>query len=266
MTKKADAKVVIDCSTEKTRPARRLSIEERTLPKRLRSSEPDVTVVVGGVEFFHYKLILCMSCSFFDTAFSSQMKETQNGCCRIEFPDKNPDEWPQVHRFLDPFESVGVEDLLEVVPTEGNGTGLEIIQLLQWFDYLGLVALVKKADQVAAKKLKYHYENENCGPSHSLWNRIKYLPCPHTQNELKNLAKHTIGEVISYMQVETDYSLLGEVKKYVLDDECGEEMWGFLTSKVRLPPRMLQELDKKTIVESPTFNYLLALCARISSH
>jgi hypothetical protein len=34
--------------------------EEERAPKRIKAMEPDLTVVVKGVEFYHYKLELCM--------------------------------------------------------------------------------------------------------------------------------------------------------------------------------------------------------------
>jgi hypothetical protein len=63
-----------------------LSEEERT-PKKLKALEPDLIVDVGGIEFYHYKAILCSGCDFFDKIQSSEMKE--NGRIESSFQTKS---------------------------------------------------------------------------------------------------------------------------------------------------------------------------------
>jgi len=70
--------------TKKKRKSR-LSEKERT-PKKLKAA--------GGEEFYHYNIILCSGCDFIDTMLSTQMRENDES--RIEFPDRNPEEWLEV--------------------------------------------------------------------------------------------------------------------------------------------------------------------------
>ena len=58
------------------------------VPKKLRTCEPDVTVVVGrgdkAREFCHYSVVLMFSCDYFDAMLSNKMKECRE--MRITFP------------------------------------------------------------------------------------------------------------------------------------------------------------------------------------
>ena len=58
----------------------------------IRSSiEPDLTIIVGGVEFQQYSQTLCSWSEYFDKALKSGMKESHSK--RFEFPDRDPKEW-----------------------------------------------------------------------------------------------------------------------------------------------------------------------------
>lgn len=71
-------------------------------PKRFECHDgPDVTVVVGGVEFEEYSHSLRLWSGYFDAAFRSGMKESETK--RFEFPDKNPREWEFIRQLFLPF-------------------------------------------------------------------------------------------------------------------------------------------------------------------
>lgn len=63
--------------------------------KKLRSQKPDIIVSVGSgdnkQEFECYRFILCYGCDYFDTMLSHSLCETETS--RIEFPDKDPEDW-----------------------------------------------------------------------------------------------------------------------------------------------------------------------------
>jgi hypothetical protein len=67
---------------------------------RRRISEPDLTVVVGGREFLHHSVLLCLASEYFDTMLSSDTREAHTG--RIECPYGDPEEWVRFCRYLDP--------------------------------------------------------------------------------------------------------------------------------------------------------------------
>jgi hypothetical protein len=63
---------------------------------------PDVTVVVGTgdnqQEFECYKVVLSFASPYLDAMLSNDMVENNNS--RIEFPDKDPDEWKIVYGYM----------------------------------------------------------------------------------------------------------------------------------------------------------------------
>ena len=90
-------------------------------PKKVKIMEPDVVVIVGGKEFKEYSNYLCSISEYFDAAFRSGMKESQE--MKFEFPDKNPDEWEFIMSLSTPLASTEIdEDNLDVA--------------LTWFDEL----------------------------------------------------------------------------------------------------------------------------------
>lgn len=70
--------------------------------KKLRSQPPDVTVAVGEggalQEFECYKVVLSIASPYFDAMFSAGMRENETH--RIEYPDKDPEEWKIFYQFL----------------------------------------------------------------------------------------------------------------------------------------------------------------------
>jgi hypothetical protein len=63
-----------------------LSEKERTPKAKLKALEPDLTVVVGGIELYHFKAVFCSGCDFFDKMISFEMKE--NGRIESSFQTK----------------------------------------------------------------------------------------------------------------------------------------------------------------------------------
>lgn len=74
--------------------------------KKLRSQDPDIIVVVGNdqdnnkQEFKCYSFILCYASDYFDTMLSHSLLEKQTS--KIELPDKDPEEWKEFYKFMDP--------------------------------------------------------------------------------------------------------------------------------------------------------------------
>ena len=115
-------------------------------PKRSRTEEPDFTVIVGTgdqkQEFQCYRLILSLGSGYFDSMFSSGMKEVTNK--EISFPDMDPEGWKEVYKFIDKmsyeaskvthdnivllvpwFHLLQMEDKLQECDTLLDGTGTE---------------------------------------------------------------------------------------------------------------------------------------------
>lgn len=93
-------------------------VDDVHCPKKLRSSQPDVKVVVGGESFYHYSSIFCNCSDYFDAMLASNMKEGATKA--IEFPDMYPDEWKHVYHFFEPAAAthvdIDVESISMLVP------------------------------------------------------------------------------------------------------------------------------------------------------
>ena len=72
--------------------------------KRIRSMPNDVTVVVGAgenqqeFECYNYKVVLSIASPYLDAMLSNEMVE--NSTSRIEFPDKDPEEWKILYGYM----------------------------------------------------------------------------------------------------------------------------------------------------------------------
>jgi hypothetical protein len=242
------------------RSAAQLSEEERTLPKRFKSVDPDVTVVVGGVEFYHYKTIMCSRCEFFDNMFSAGMRESKDN--RIEFPDKNPDEWIEIYKLLSLEGSElrkEIEGKINPTPFHIHKANQKTFTLIFWFDYLGLCDVVEICDQVAAGGRQEHYQKRpHEYPAYSDWVTLKYLPCPLLLAVVKEQVKSVLFS-FKFKLAPIDPKVFSHVQKYLLDDQCGEESWALLVSKAKFPDEMLEKMDRETIVTAPLFKYLIEM-------
>ena len=236
-------------------PASIMSEEERT-PQTLKFSDPDFTVVVGegnnAVEFYHYKHLLAAACPYFDDMFSSGMKESKEN--KVNFPDKDPDSWLIVYRCLVSLtDGMLVGDISSLIRRFVREEG-EMMELLSWLDFLGVTTLARHLDEITATQIHNYFVEESYYPSHEHWSQWKYHPCPLIKKVLKEHFKRRLEWIIHGDYQASDKE---NVINYLLDDECGEEIFQFLLSKVTFPDQTLKDLDKETIVSNPLFWSLL---------
>jgi hypothetical protein len=269
-------------------------IEELT-PKLLQSAEPDLTIVVGSEEFHHYKQILCQACPFIDTALANEMKESTESC--LLFPDRKPNVWRLVYLMLDPFVSEEEKDgLFKSLPnplygpfTAGDVRALglegepalkttsELLELLSFLDYLDMESLVKQYDRQLAKHLVYYHINVPLwvgGPrvhpsGYVSWLICKSYPCPLTLKVIKERYKVEMLLVAFELSSQTKNCRLStlvcrfdSVTKFLLDDQCGEEMWQHLLSHVDFPDELLDNESREELVDDPCFKSLLEMAGR----
>ena len=113
--------------------------------KGIRSQAPDVTVSVGSgeskQEFKCYKVVLSFASPYLDAMLSSSMKEGEMS--RVDFPDKDPEEWKLFHNFISPGK-IGTDNCAEI--SHDN-----VMVLLPWFHELQINYYVKKCDDYLAK-------------------------------------------------------------------------------------------------------------------
>ena len=134
--------------------------------------------------------------------------------------------------------------------------------MLEWFDALGLGLFVNQCDETNAKRLyafARRYNPKHC-PRYQVWTTFKDLDCPKTHTVLKEQAKIGIRNIMKGLPQTSAH--LPEVESYLLDDVCGHELWEFLVDKAQFPSKMVDSMDRQTIVQSPFFPYLLEVCGR----
>jgi hypothetical protein len=89
-----------------------------------------VTVVAGGVEFYHHRIFLCMASPVMDRMLAAKMKESNSN--RIELKNMDPDEWLRVYKFLSLDKAEQDKDLAPSAMTHKTA-----LTLLACLDYLG---------------------------------------------------------------------------------------------------------------------------------
>lgn len=119
--------------------------------KRITSQEPDVTIIVGSgknkKEFQSYGVILAASSPYFDAMLSSGMREGETR--RIEFPDKDPEEWTLVMQCMDPANATLLPDH-EQSPLDKTNAA----ELVPWFHELQMDNYLSKCDSILAALVK----------------------------------------------------------------------------------------------------------------
>lgn len=143
--------------------------------KRLKSAEPDVTVVVGkgddAKEFHCHKIALAVASGFFDAMFSSNFVEnTEN---RVAFPMKEPEEWQLFYTFIE---------------HQGRVTGSNARTLVPWFHEFGMPRYLVDCDMILrdeVKQLSASVPTEMRSPpsyNSSFWRRSDRTSC-HERRE-----------------------------------------------------------------------------------
>jgi hypothetical protein len=250
--------------TKAPRPAaaNKVSEDERT-PKRLRSSEPDLTLIVGEEEFYHYSSILCNSCPYFDNMLSSSMREATEK--RVTWSDKSPKEWLQVYKFLDPSGNNDPHQPLAAMITTRNA-----LMLAPWFQYLGLDSLVQACDKVKALEYYKYFKSiyRSCTAHISYeedWCKVRLLALPRTHRIIKEIIKHGVPciaeSLATYCNTNRAF-VIDELKRYALDTICGDEIWKHFVSMLDFPAHMLKSMEKNAILSSDLFPYVFELSGR----
>lgn len=114
--------------------------------KTIRSAPPDVIVSVGSgdsvQEFECYRVVLSWASEYFDALLSSGMKEDKLG--RIEFPDKDPEEFKLFYEFIKPSK-------IAEVKYDANIDMGNVFKLLPWFHQFEMGNHVEECDRILAR-------------------------------------------------------------------------------------------------------------------
>lgn len=235
--------------------------------KRIRKEEPDVTIIVGGKEFRHYRQILCVASDYFDAAFNSGMKESDT--MRIEFPDKDPDEWELFVSFLEPF-------------TTAEITNSNVEVLVPWFHEFGITTMLNKCDCV-------FHDKSFPGGKKPLWTFIlTNIDKKLSRSEL-HVARTEVERLANICNFSVIYGLASTLKKAqrclcrivgfnkgIFDLKCVSRivsllqyeeirdyyLWDII--KNRYLPRALKDKDPELLISNDLFPPLLL--ARMKNH
>jgi hypothetical protein len=215
--------------------------------KKLRSDEPDLTVVVGDEEFRHYSILLRYACDYFDKMLTTNMKERNE--MKIYFPGKDPDEWKLVYPFLEP-QSVTSKRTL-------NWENVPI--LLPWFHELGLDALVQECDACMHNRLG-EIDLENCLMSKRsllLQEAIQFLGLG-VKFELPNTASTAVDVIEMAMFADLKcitLDVIVQLKQYLYRDD----LWDTFKSIQLVPSawRAFTVEERRAVVESPAFEHMV---------
>ncbi|KAL7527964.1 hypothetical protein ACHAWF_002380, partial [Thalassiosira exigua] len=122
----------------------------RSTQKSIRYQTPDVIVAVGQgeamQEFECYKVALSFASPYFDTMLSAGMAEANSN--RIEFPDKDPEEWKLLYQFIDP-------SMIGDINHNRSIDGVVAIKLTPWFHEFQMDSFVQTCDGVLSKKVRF---------------------------------------------------------------------------------------------------------------
>lgn len=94
--------------------------KEEPEAKRLRSSEPDLCIMVGAdgdtKEYHYHSQVMASHSSYIDTTLATPMKESQS--LRLNFPDITPVKWNLMMKYLDPLQarSLDMEHAMKLAP------------------------------------------------------------------------------------------------------------------------------------------------------
>jgi hypothetical protein len=249
----------------------KLSWEEdeqgRVCPTRLRSSDPDCTVIVGQQVFSHYSALLCNCSEFFDAMFSSDMKEGQSKT--VTFAEKDPSEWQQVYRFIG---SPATSDLKVA----------DLPMLVSWFSELRMMEWLNRSDRLLQEHILQQRKSFDematnavgggGGFNISTATGVSIVSDVLEKVEMSILygLSSSLHEGLSFLQLVLEDHLLFFNNLYLIDRlvailGSSEVSRDYLWQPIKLRLRnSVQDMDPELLVENPLLGNVLLLEARIA--
>lgn len=211
--------------------------------KKLRSCEPDLTVVVGQGDskktYVYHSQIMASYSSFVDIALATPMRESEN--MTITFPEIESEEWEAMIGYLQPFATP-------------PSTAFEVLRVLPWYAKYQFTAGFEMCDRFLSKlsfdiedfsKVDVHVQAVGAAYKHSM---------PLTRENGKEFAKQVFRNrtLRSGLTPEMISALLP-----VITEDKG--LWKRLS--LMMGPLSLSQ-NKEAIITNPLFPDLLAQVLR----
>ena len=202
------------------------------MPEKIRSQSPDITVAVGNgkslVEFECYKFVLAFASPYFDAMLSTDMAE--NNSSRIEFPNKDPEEWKLFYMFIDPS-YIGV----------ANHSGSTLCddtarKLAPWFHEFQMDSYLEKCDEILSKEVVLiSKKGRKMNFRHSFWDKDSD---GILRPSLSSQRRSAFGSIMELMQLACLYDL------HNTRAECESAIQFFL---VKMLPEMLDLFSQDNV-------------------
>ena len=221
------------------------------LPKRTcrpSSVEPDVVIVVGGVEYHEHSSFLCSWSGYFDGALRSGMKESESK--RFEFPGRMPEEWEFVVELAAPSFARKKSAAITVD---------NVHTYLSWFSELCCVGGLEECDYLLTKE---------CIHKVNTVRRARALVCkvlfpamevaflynlPVYQRYCLVFLKNMCSTCLCYLEKQDIQTIASYIKEYAI---CRDSLWDSV--KKHLPATMTEK-QKSDILEHDLLPEVLAL-------
>lgn len=218
--------------------------------------ETDLTVVVGDETFHHYSQLLCQY-PYFDNMLTVNMEERNTSS--ILFPEKDPKEWLEVYKCLVSNDlTVDMQALVQK-----DNARKQPLRLMHWFDYICAESIITKYDELTAIYKDIQLQKHNKA-TYCYWSEISSLSCPLLKNVVKKHFKVKMMRLVWFLARYNQPMCskeLSEIKFYLLDEECGEEMWNHLLRDVCVHDDVLgKQLVKENrigVAGCPLFEFFL---------
>ena len=223
--------------------------------KRLRSLSPDVIVAVGKgsnlQEFECYSVVLCFASSYFDSMLSSGMRESSTK--RITFPDKKPEEWKEVYKFMD------TRTLRDAKLTKDN-----VKRLLPWFSLFEMTGLLQECDNMMKSRVPKTFQGTDpAEKGEKVDKAFEMFDLSHKYGLLKCLTASRQAILLILEEAQEHISVWGveQIVKVVAsspnprEDEYLRKLDDWLQEA--LPEGVTLPHDRQTMLQMPHFPYLL---------
>ena len=223
--------------------------------KRLRSLSPDVIVAVGEgaymQEFECYSVVLCFASSYFDSMLSSGMRESSTK--RITFPDKKPEEWKEVYKFMDS------RTLRDAKLTKEN-----VKRLIPWFSLFEMTRLLQECDDILKSRVPKTFDvADPAEKGRTVEKAFKMFDLSHKYGLSKCLTASRQAILLILEEAQEHISVWGveQIMKVVAsspnprEDEYLRKLDDWLQEV--LPEGVTLPHDRQTMLQTPHFAYLL---------
>jgi hypothetical protein len=245
--------------TSNGQPTSIVALDDRP-PKRARTEQPYVTIIVGGEKFRHSRQVLCNASEVFERKLNFNVSESLSST--TVFPHGDPEDWKLFASFLEPLSGAKI--------TQSN-----VEMLVPWFHEFGIANMLNECDKVYYRKI-FPKGKTFCARDDEDYGKLSEHDLKRVRNDF-----HILANVCEFSQkyglVETQEEALYHLdhivwcKEDVLDLQCVSKFVSLLQvrpgvlrhcvwNRIKtIFPRLLKEEDLLSLVFKDFFPHLLLI-------